>query len=1079
MPTVPTGDPNTLVEQFLDARRGGDRLSIDRLLDSSDIRMNRDAVREEVVRILGRRLRSGTVAAAAGSSGQAGATPTALAPPPELPGYEIIDCIGRGGMGVVWEAYQTATGRRVAIKFLSETAGGADIARQRFEREVELLARLQHPHIVSVLDSGVHSSRYFYAMDYVEGRPLDEAFVPGKADVRQVLEVLTVIAETVDFAHQRGVLHRDLKPSNILLEEGETPKSRDVEKSKHDEATSNAQSATRNPKSPMVKVLDFGLAKAMDPARTGSSAYAASLSEPGQLLGTLAYMPPEQSRGRLAEISVRSDVYSLGAVAYELLTGRLPVSIDGPLGEVLARIASEDPPAPSAIRRDLSADIDAIVLKALQKSPDRRYATAADFAADLRRFLTNQPVLARPDTFLYRAGKFIRRNRLPVAFAATVFLGVSTLAVTMTIQSRRIAHERDAAELARIAEAEQRKTAQRNEATAKREAEKSDAVNQFLQDMLISVDPTRGGNKDVSVVEVLDQASGRLATGALRDQPEIEASIRFTLGQSYRALGRFPVAEENLRAALEGIRRLPDADPADVVTTTNELAAVLREQEKKSESERLFREALDAAAKLYGPVHKDVATLLDNLASSIEDQGRLAEAEGHRREALAVRRKLLGDEHGDVAIGLGNLAMGLQLQGKFAEAETAYQEALAIDRKAFGEEHPYVTIHLSNYAALLEAEGKLADAESLHRKVLALSRKQLGDIHPGTAESISRLAMVLRAEGKYSEAEPMAREALTIKQQVLGEDHLDIATSMLNLAAVLQFCEKASEAEQLYRKALARWQKAGTDTREHASCLIGFAMLLKNQGRADEADPAMRAGLEMMRRVLGDEHPDVALCMSNLALLREDQGRLEDAQELLQQALGLQRKLLGADHPALATTMSNLAGVLAKRGDHAAAKGMYQDALKLQQAAYGDDHPNLATMLSRYSDALRLNSEFGAAETAARRALAIRIKRLPPSHKDIAASRCGLGGILIDLKNLPEAESMILGAWGSISGAAQIPRGLTQKTLLELVRLYETSDDADQAAQWRAKLAAWRATTQPASAPAASQPESPIGTRSR
>lgn len=297
-------------------------------------------------------------------------------------------------MGIVFEAYQEATGRRVAIKFLPDAAAATPAARMRFEREVDLVARLQHPNIVGVLDSGIHSGRYWYAMEYIDGKSFDEYLgapdstpradataAPGAAavDPRRVLRLIAAIADAVDFAHQHGVLHRDLKPSNVVIDERGQP-----------------------------HVLDFGLAKGIDP--TGSSADV-TLSEPGQLLGTLAYMSPEQSRGRSDQVSVRSDVYALGAMAYESVTGRPPIAVDGALVDVLDRIAHRDPPRPSTIRGRLSVDIDAMLLKALNKSPAARYATAGEFAADIRRFLNHEPILARRIGQATRAMRWARRNK--------------------------------------------------------------------------------------------------------------------------------------------------------------------------------------------------------------------------------------------------------------------------------------------------------------------------------------------------------------------------------------------------------------------------------------------------------------------------------------------------------------------------------------------------------------------------------------------------------------------------------------------------------------------------------------------
>ena len=371
-------DVADVVARFFERRCSGERLSIDDVLGTFPDLSNRSATRVQALRQIARQ----ASASAVGQSESAGVA--ALHPPygelPTLAGYDIVDCIGRGGMGIVYEAYQQSTGRRVAIKFLLDAAASTEAARRRFEREVELVARLDHPHIVSVLDSGVEQGRYFYAMDYVEGRPLDEAHAPGQNDVHQTLRLIATICEAVDYAHQRGVLHRDLKPSNVLIDERGRP-----------------------------HLLDFGLAKAIGPgSRDGMEV---TLSEPGQIIGTLSYMPPEQSRGQFEQMSVRSDVYSLGAMSYELITGSLACDVDGPLAEVLERIANEDPVLPSRLRHKLSADLDAVLLKALAKDPKRRYESAAALADDIDRYLTGRPVAARRQSRIYVLRKTISRHR--------------------------------------------------------------------------------------------------------------------------------------------------------------------------------------------------------------------------------------------------------------------------------------------------------------------------------------------------------------------------------------------------------------------------------------------------------------------------------------------------------------------------------------------------------------------------------------------------------------------------------------------------------------------------------------------
>lgn len=322
-------------------------------------------------------------------------------PMPEVPGYDIVDEIGRGGMGVVYEGYQRSTGRKVAIKFMRGVGRSLSL---RFEREIDLLARLSHPGIVSVLDSGAQAGRWHYVMEFVDGRPLDEHISPGKTDPRTVMTLLASVADIVNEAHQRGVLHRDLKPANILVE-----------------------------RDGRVRLLDFGLAKAIDP-ESGEHAEL-TISEAGRPMGTLAYMPPEQAAGGSKGISVRSDIYALGVIGFYLLTGEHPIDVDGKLMDVIHRIQQAQPARPSSIRNGLGADIDALIGKAMAKVPQDRYPTASDFAADIRRYLDELPIEARPVSDIVRSWRWIRRNKALVAVVCISSLIVASFGIAAFLKA--------------------------------------------------------------------------------------------------------------------------------------------------------------------------------------------------------------------------------------------------------------------------------------------------------------------------------------------------------------------------------------------------------------------------------------------------------------------------------------------------------------------------------------------------------------------------------------------------------------------------------------------------------------------
>jgi len=783
-----------IVARFFEQRRQGKRVSIDDVLSASVVDGDRRQTRAAALRIVVDRVHSSRASLHATDIpvSAVGAEPAL----PDLEGYDLIDELGRGGMGIVYEAYQRSTGRRVAVKVMSELAAASESGRRRFEREVELVARLQHPGIVAIIDSGVNRGRFFFVMEYIDGQPLDRALADASDDARRAMSMLADVADAVDYAHQRGVLHRDLKPSNILVDAAGRP-----------------------------HVLDFGLAKAIDPGSNVSRGL--TQDGPNRLLGTLAYMSPEQSRGELTKLSVRSDVYSLGAIGYELATGRLPCDVDGPLAEVLQRIASTDPAPPSAVQRpdrSLTAtdDIDAILLKALEKDPQQRYATAGDLAADIRRFLADEPVAARPISTWYQLRKFARRNRALVG-------GVTAAALLLVVGAAGTTWQ-----AVRATRAERRAVAERDRAL--QAADRATQVTRFVQRMLAMARPGQAKGRETSVREILDRASQAVAKG-LPFQPRTTAALRYTIGLSYLQLGMFSQAEPHLEAALAEQRANAGESDVELFDTLLALAQLRMEQNRPDEAEKLINEASRLPGIAEAASGKKPYELLTRLAVFQARKGNAAETTRLFREALRQVETAATPDDGLIAGATMNLAGAMEDSGDRATAEKLYRQAIERFRRAGGDDSPDVALASYNLAIFLHNQDRLKEAEPLYREALRIRRKVLPPTHPELAETTASLGGVLREDGRPVEAEPLLRESLEIFRASLPAGHPNIAKSEGFLGKCLVEMGRYSDAEPLLRSALAKLQ-GGPDedqarTQQLLKCLVAA---LDGQGKNSEAE---------------------------------------------------------------------------------------------------------------------------------------------------------------------------------------------------------------------------------------------------
>jgi tetratricopeptide (TPR) repeat protein len=650
-----------------------------------------------------------------------------FAPGQRLGPYRVLSIIGRGGMGLVYLA-ERADGKfeqRVAIKVLQS---GEDLpgVSERTQQECRILASLEHPNIARVLDANVSSDGLpYFVMEYIDGQPIDRYCERRRLSLRDRLRLLLPLCDALHLAHQKLIVHRDLKPDNILVTEQGVP-----------------------------KLLDFGIAKVLGDLPVSAQNTATRVLTP-------EFASPEQALGE--PVTTATDIYSLGGVLYKLLTGSAPHQTQGksPM-EMVHAICEEDIRKPSELRRELTGDIDSILIKALQVDPQRRYRSVDQFAADLQSWLDGRPVLAVPPSLAYRARKFGHRHRVVLATASAVVLTLVAGAVVSLREGIR----------------------------ANREAAVAEAVNEFLQnDLLAQAGASAQSSSntkpdpDLKVRTALDRAAERIE-GKFARQPEVEASIRDTIGWTYKDLGLYPEARKQLERALELRRRVLGTENAKTLENMSRLGWVVLLQGKYAEAEALESKALEAQRRVLGPENRETLKSMNTLAGDYEKEGKYSQAEALDRQLLEVRRRVLGPEHRETLASIDNLANVYGREGKYTEAEALLAQVLEIEKRVFAPEHPDTLNSMNNLSVVYYEEGKFAQAAALDVQTLEIKKRVLGPEHPETLQSMSNLANDYAHEDKYVQALALEVQTLNIQKRVLGPEHELTAATVYNLGCL-------------------------------------------------------------------------------------------------------------------------------------------------------------------------------------------------------------------------------------------------------------------------------------------------------
>jgi len=701
----------------------------------------------------------------------------AHAPGDAIGPYRLLERVGVGGMGEVWKAdQQEPFRRRVALKIVKAGMDSEEVV-SRFEAERQALALMDHPCIAKVHDAGTTAlGRPYFVMEFVQGIPITEYCDKHNLSTKKRLELFIQLCEGVQHAHQKAVIHRDLKPSNVLVTEID------------DEA--------------VPKIIDFGVAKATSQPLTDNAMH----TFVGQLIGTPEYMSPEQAELSSEDIDTRSDIYSLGALLYELMSGELPFDSQELRGAgfdgLRKKIREEDPLAPSrrlttvsgtrttvtgrsidvkALSRELQGDIDWIIMKAIAKDRTHRYASASDLAEDIRRHLRNEPVLASPPTAVYKLKKFVIRHRVGVAAAALVVVAL-ILGITGTTVG-----------LYRAVKAER---------TAKDEAEAASQVSQFLEGLFSVSDPGEARGNSVTAREILDQGADKIEK-ELEDQPVVRARLMVTTGRVYRRLGLYSQARDLLKRALDLRRNVPGERGLDVAEAELELAWLYAAEGNYDDALNLYQDALSLQESILGAETPQAAKTMSSIADVYKQARRYDEALAMHEKALAIREKTLGPDDPEVSNSLnllGNLYMTMGKPGSIP----LYERALKIREKAFGEDHPKVAVVLQNLANVYWQMGDLKTATEYNNRALAIQEKVLGPEHPDLAFALTNTANLLAASGDYAGAQKVHERALAIRKKYLAPDNPDLADTLYNLACVSALQGHRDEAYRYLREAVER-----------------------------------------------------------------------------------------------------------------------------------------------------------------------------------------------------------------------------------------------------------------------------------
>ncbi len=724
--------------------------------------------------------------------------PPGISLPERIGPYQILSLLGEGGMGIVYEAQQEHPHRTVAVKVI-RFGLVTERMRRRFEFETDVLGTLQHPGIAQIYGAGTETTPQgscpYFAMERIHGQTLLEYARDQRLSVRSKLELFLRICDAVHHAHQKGVIHRDLKPSNILI-------------------TADGQ----------PKILDFGIARSTNADLSASTAH----TESQQVLGTPAYMSPEQAAGETKSVDLRSDLYSLGVILYELLAGTPPFQLDEmPPLRALWTTREKQPSPLGNHDRTCRGDLETIVGKALEKERERRYASLVMMAEDLRAYLQNRPISARPASHWYRFQKFCKRNRMLSASLGAVAVSLlAGLIVTGLLFNEN-----------------------------RKQLIKTQFMVGLNEEMWRAADPYLDFSHNVTVREVLDHKSGS-ALQQLEQYPELHARFQAVLGETYYGLGALESARFHLERALQRSEESFGSEHRLTLTTRHNLAKTRLAEGKYVEAREEFQVLLKDQEHILGKEDPDTLITSHELARVLTHQGNAKEALEMHRQNLAIQERTLGDDYPDTLNSRASIAFLLMSLGQYEEARALHEEVLAAEQRTVGDDHPSTLTARHNIAWTLAAEGRHQEALAIEREVLKCQVQRLGEEHPSTLRTRNNMAWSLASLGMWEKATSIHNDVLRIQQRHLGPEHPESINSMFNLAAISASQGNHAAALRGFQQVLeARLRQNGSSHPKTFEARLRIAAVWESMGDLVLALKSARKTLEDMESAFGVDHP--------------------------------------------------------------------------------------------------------------------------------------------------------------------------------------------------------------------------------